>query len=412
MLLNIENFSSIEFCERSINYFDSLKTKVPFTDENIENHAEYDTWPCFGKNLIAREIYSEIIDSIKKCKYLSANNIEIDHELRFSRYRTGDKFRLHTDKPFSKNGNANYRLLIYLNDCKGGETNFPFLNLKINPEVGKAIIFPLDYLHEGLPILDGVKYILAADLLFGNAHLYGNLGRELNEIDKKMLSNTKWYSSVYKKFGTRNSVNSYLTYNIIDYSPITDIGYYRDKKTKMVIEDDKNYNIFQFNPYELLQNHNIRTLFMCDIMFLVRKLNNNDVKTGVKIGFRSPRNDNIIYEEEQLIIEHINDDLFLIKPVNISYPIEPPSQMHVVNYYIKYSTEDIELINIQMTSVCVNDSALVRKLYSYYNLCGPNGMFFRKNAYNFELTTEPPEDLKKSTNSNFPILNDLCFKFL
>ncbi len=55
--------------------------------------------------------------------------------------------------------------MIYLNeDMKGGETKF--IECDIKPETGKALIFIHELLHEGAPVLEGVKYVLRTDVMY------------------------------------------------------------------------------------------------------------------------------------------------------------------------------------------------------------------------------------------------------
>lgn len=58
----------------------------------------------------------------------------------------------------------------YLNDVEGpgGETEFMFQNLKVNPEVGKLILFPPFWTHEhrGVKLEAGVKYIATTWVVF------------------------------------------------------------------------------------------------------------------------------------------------------------------------------------------------------------------------------------------------------
>ena len=61
--------------------------------------------------------------------------------------------------------------LIYLNeDFEGGETHFPKLNIKIQPRLGKAVVWNNTHednrvieesLHAGLPVLSKSKWIMS-----------------------------------------------------------------------------------------------------------------------------------------------------------------------------------------------------------------------------------------------------------
>jgi hypothetical protein len=67
-------------------------------------------------------------------------------------------------------GNRVSTIILYLNDViKGGETYFPWLNLKINSELGNMVQFDYGYEdfmnnlhseHAGMPVLEGEKWII------------------------------------------------------------------------------------------------------------------------------------------------------------------------------------------------------------------------------------------------------------
>ncbi len=83
-----------------------------------------------------------------------------------------DFFEEHLDTPvtrLSQSGQRTHTLILYLNTVtEGGETHFPKCDLKIKPEIGKALLFKnladgaLDRqtLHASLPVIQGEKWIL------------------------------------------------------------------------------------------------------------------------------------------------------------------------------------------------------------------------------------------------------------
>lgn len=53
-----------------------------------------------------------------------------------------------------------FSVVFYLNDdFEGGGTHFPDFDYTVEPETGKALIFPSDYLHHALTVQNGTKYI-------------------------------------------------------------------------------------------------------------------------------------------------------------------------------------------------------------------------------------------------------------
>jgi prolyl 4-hydroxylase len=108
---------------------------------------------------------------------LPVENQEATH---FVRYGIGGKYDTHHDyftpamenyeEHFKRGGNRVYTAILYLNEeFKGGETNFPDLNIKVVPTSGKLFVWrnmlPDRSLydkskHAGLPVIEGTKYIL------------------------------------------------------------------------------------------------------------------------------------------------------------------------------------------------------------------------------------------------------------
>jgi hypothetical protein len=91
-------------------------------------------------------------------------------DLIMKRYRSGgaEKFQLHFDA-IHHVANRYLVLLWYLNDvAAGGETRFPQLDFAVSPRAGRLLMFPpyWMYQHEGVPPLEGEKYILSTYLLF------------------------------------------------------------------------------------------------------------------------------------------------------------------------------------------------------------------------------------------------------
>lgn len=118
-------------------------------------------------------INAEFADTIyERLKGLvPAETVRCNEHFRFSKYRRGQEFNLHTDgMNYDKCGNeSKYTVNIFLNsDFEGGETDFfrkeaGFLRAK--PMVGRAVLFDREILHRGNMILSGVKYLLRTDVM-------------------------------------------------------------------------------------------------------------------------------------------------------------------------------------------------------------------------------------------------------
>jgi len=107
--------------------------------------------------------------------------VPIEHAeiMQLQRYAPGQQFRRHTDyfEPDSqeyndnclKEGNRTWTFMIYLNDVtEGGETRFDALEIAFKPRRGMAVLWNNqraglpnpNTIHAGLPVIQGVKYIV------------------------------------------------------------------------------------------------------------------------------------------------------------------------------------------------------------------------------------------------------------
>lgn len=83
---------------------------------------------------------------------------------RIKCYTPGQSFPMHTDE----GGNRTLACLYYLNtDFTGGHTHFPHHNTTFVPSAGSVVLFPAtwEYLHEGMPVITGNKYLLSSYLV-------------------------------------------------------------------------------------------------------------------------------------------------------------------------------------------------------------------------------------------------------
>ena len=121
-------------------------------------------------------VYSEIDNVISRFINIPLNFAE---PTQVQRYLIGDKFDDHTDwfdpthKEWEYAGNKGQRtwtITVYLNDVKeGGETEFPKLDLKIQPKEGRVVAWNIllptgqgnfDTLHKGCEVKKGQKFII------------------------------------------------------------------------------------------------------------------------------------------------------------------------------------------------------------------------------------------------------------
>ena len=95
--------------------------------------------------------------------------IGLNERFRFYRYKDGQRFRPHVDGAFKRSETevSLLTLLIYLNEgFEGGSTNLITLNEDIVPKKGMLLLFDHKILHAGMPVTNGVKYVLRTDVMY------------------------------------------------------------------------------------------------------------------------------------------------------------------------------------------------------------------------------------------------------
>ncbi|MCA2981274.1 MAG: 2OG-Fe(II) oxygenase [Myxococcaceae bacterium] len=92
-----------------------------------------------------------------------------NERLRCYRYRPGQAFAPHYDGSFHRSEDevSLLTVLLYLNACEaGGATQFLDLERLVEPAQGRVLVFNHHLLHEGCPVLAGLKYVVRTDLMF------------------------------------------------------------------------------------------------------------------------------------------------------------------------------------------------------------------------------------------------------
>eukprot|EP01102_Stenamoeba_stenopodia_P003267 TRINITY_DN1320_c0_g1_i12.p2 TRINITY_DN1320_c0_g1~~TRINITY_DN1320_c0_g1_i12.p2 ORF type:complete len:253 (-),score=43.01 TRINITY_DN1320_c0_g1_i12:1594-2352(-) len=113
---------------------------------------------------------------------------------RFTKYEKDGHFNKHCDGSYVKNDDERsvYTVMIYLSEgFSGGDTVFYGVDKKscnelhIRPRIGTALVFRQDTEHAGLPVVQGVKYILRTDIMFQRNHRHV---KDKRAIQQQMLS--------------------------------------------------------------------------------------------------------------------------------------------------------------------------------------------------------------------------------
>jgi hypothetical protein len=95
--------------------------------------------------------------------------IGANERFRCYRYEAGQRFAGHFDGAFVRDNGEQSLLtfMVYLNQgFTGGETRFLDWDRVVVPRVGMALLFQHRLLHEGAPVVAGVKYVLRSDVMY------------------------------------------------------------------------------------------------------------------------------------------------------------------------------------------------------------------------------------------------------
>lgn len=135
------------------------------------------------------------------CNKLSANEVErlnlhylfqprrgwypvgLNERLRVLRYTPGTYFKPHYDGPYvrqdelgpSRRGEQSFvTCLLYLSEgAEGGETKFlsdfnESKAVKVEPKIGRVVLFQHRMLHEGSMLVDGLKHVVRTDVMYSS----------------------------------------------------------------------------------------------------------------------------------------------------------------------------------------------------------------------------------------------------
>jgi hypothetical protein len=104
--------------------------------------------------------------------------VGLNERWRFYRYDPGQQFDWHFDGAYERSPveRSAFTFVVYLNGgVAGGATEFNMRSrglvqhndpiVRVQPEVGKALVFVHRILHRGAPVADGRKYVLRTDVM-------------------------------------------------------------------------------------------------------------------------------------------------------------------------------------------------------------------------------------------------------
>lgn len=186
-----ENFLSKKLSQELIDWFTDetraskgLMTLIPGQTINFKTkHGERRATDYRKAENLSFKKNGKIAKKFNKrlCKILEIEEPEYLEDWIFIKYKEGGEYKEHPDfvdedltyaeDDMKKNGGLRLKtVLIYLNDdFEGGETFFPFIDLKIKPKTGKLVIWEnilgnlkknIYSIHAGLPVSKGTKYLI------------------------------------------------------------------------------------------------------------------------------------------------------------------------------------------------------------------------------------------------------------
>ena len=173
----IHNYLTPEECQELMNIIDTNHSRssvvVGGTDRtDVTEHRTSSTSNLDMNTTLMSNIKSKISKTL-------GLELEKGEAIQGQLYEPGQYFKPHNDffsgpaydMHCKASGNRTHTLMIYLNeDFKGGGTYFPTLNKTIEPETGKALWWynmkdgqiQDQYLHEGVTVEEGKKYIITS----------------------------------------------------------------------------------------------------------------------------------------------------------------------------------------------------------------------------------------------------------
>jgi prolyl 4-hydroxylase len=118
---------------------------------------------------LASTLFARVRPHVPEVMFGGMRPIGANERFRCYRYEAGQRFGPHFDGAFIRdNGERSLlTLMVYLNEgFTGGETRFLDWDRAVVPRAGMALLFQHRLLHEGAPVVAGVKYVLRSDVMY------------------------------------------------------------------------------------------------------------------------------------------------------------------------------------------------------------------------------------------------------
>jgi hypothetical protein len=136
----------------------------PEIDLEVRNNTRVMWDDAAEANALLARVASRVPPRLSEMVLAGANP-----RLRLYRYAAGERHGAHWDTVVHLDGGVKslLTLVFYLNDgFSGGETDFPELDQRVVPRVGRALLFQHRILHEATEVSSGEKLVLRTDVLY------------------------------------------------------------------------------------------------------------------------------------------------------------------------------------------------------------------------------------------------------
>jgi hypothetical protein len=147
--------------QESIPYLHKSRVNGFIGSDKSDTHAERKSYSCAMRNQVTDFIHQFATN-------ITGYPLEYHEDTQVTFYQEGGTYSLHFDKnethPRLKTRLCT--LIFYLNECEGGETEFPLIHVKIKPKQGNCILFwngedsiIKESCHQACPVVKGTKWI-------------------------------------------------------------------------------------------------------------------------------------------------------------------------------------------------------------------------------------------------------------
>jgi prolyl 4-hydroxylase len=175
----VEDFLDEKECASFIARSESMNYEIATVAGTVETSVRDNDRVIFDDPRLAEDLYPRARPFLP-AEVHQHRLVGFNERFRFYRYGPGQTFKPHRDGAyvrFKEHEESHLTFMLYLSEvAEGGETNF-FLDMQdaftrrpflfVQPKRGMALVFEHDIWHEGAPVVNGLKYVLRTDVMYG-----------------------------------------------------------------------------------------------------------------------------------------------------------------------------------------------------------------------------------------------------